>query len=356
MSYFHMPCRGRAKPAVACLILVVAPALLVGGCGAADPDATASDGGAVAEPADPRTRLVGTWRLARTDRYDQRGEPLSHLMHPTIGLADVLGYVMYDGERVGMILQETERSSDDILGTVEGYTAYFGTYEVNEAQGFVTHRVAGSLNPRLTGEAPELLYEFSGEQLILTPGLQCPDSYVTDSGCSYGTTGVQLRYVWERVPPADPGDAGRGRFYGFWSLDGFERHTLDGEAIPVAQYADGYLAYMPSGQMAVQLTGADRPPYEGVRPTVAEAEAAFQSYISYFGPFRLQPDDTVVVHHRAGHLDPDQVDTDAHRRFEFREGRLVLQPPVSTDAEGREGQTSVFWRRLSTLDPGDGGN
>ena len=351
-----MPCWRRARTIVACLLLMFTPAFLVGGCRAADPDATAAGDGAAAEPADPRTRLVGTWRLARTDRYDQRGEPLSHLMHPTVGLAEVLGYLMYDGERVGMILQEIERSPDDILGAVEGYTAYFGTYEVNEAQGYVTHRVAGSLNPRLIGEAPELLYEFSGDQLILTPGLQCPDSYITDSGCSYGTTGVQLRYVWDRLPPASPAGADADRFYGFWALDRFERHTLDGEALPVAQYAEGYLAYMPSGQMAVQLMRADRQPYEGVRPTAPEAEAAFQSYLSYFGPFSVQPDDAVVVHHRAGHLDPDQVGTDAHRRFEFRESGLVLQPPVSTDAEGREGQTSVFWSPLNTLDPAAGGN
>ena len=346
----------RARPVVWCLILLGVPALLAAGCRAADSDATTADAGAGAGPVDPDALFIGTWRLARTDRYDQRGEPLSHLMHPTVGLAEVLGYLMYDGERVGMIMQEAGRSSDDIRAAVEGYMASFGTYDVHEAQGDVTHRLAGSLNPRRTGEAPELFYEFSGDQLILTPALQCPDSYVTDSGCSYGTTGVQLQYVWERVPPVNQTDPDAGRFYGFWALDRFERHTPEGAAVPVAQYADGYLAYMPSGHMAVQLMRADRQPYEGVRPTAPEADAAFRSYLSYFGSFSLQADDAVVVHHRAGHLDPEQVGTDAHRRFQFRDGQLVLQPPVSTDAEGREGQTSVFWNRLSTLDPAAGTN
>ncbi len=336
----------------------VAPAALAvsvaAGCGAADTGEVTDAASPAAAAADPREQFTGTWRLVRTERYDQRGDPLSDLMHPTVGLAEVLGYLMHDGERFGMIVQQVDRPVDDVQSAVEGYEAYFGAYEVREAEGYVRHRIAGSLNPRLTGTDLESFYEFAGGQLVLTPGLQCPDSYVTGSGCAYGTTGVQLRHFWDRVPAAGELGPDAARFYGFWAIDRFERRSLDGDDLPVAQYADGYLAYMPSGQMAVQLMRSERQRYEGTRPTAPEAQAAMGTYLSYFGPFSLEADEDVVVHHRAGHVNPTQVGTDAPRGFAFRDGQLVLQPPVATDGEGRESQTSVFWNRVSTLDPGAG--
>ena len=66
-------------------------------------------------------------------------------MHPTIGLAPTLGFVMFDGERMALVMQEEgvesghgqwrATRSDGALGAVERYTSYFGPYAVNEAQG-----------------------------------------------------------------------------------------------------------------------------------------------------------------------------------------------------------------------------
>ena len=170
---------------------------------------------------------------------------------------------------------------------------------------------------------------------MLIPGRQCPDSYVTDRGCAYGTTGIQLRNVWERLPASPAiGDEGR-RFLGFWEIDRIERRTLDGTELPAEQFAAGYLIYMPSGYMAVHLMRPDRRPYEGPRPTALEAHAAMRSYASYFGPFTVNPEEGIVVHHRAGHLDPGSIGVDAPRAFEFRDGQLILRPPVSTVDGGR---------------------
>ncbi len=323
------------------------------------PDATDASATpeASADAADPRAAFVGTWRLARVERYDQTGAPLSELMHPTIGLAETLGFVMSDGERMGMVVQEEAGAPnavggpppDDALAAVERYTAYFGPYTVDEADGSVSQQIVGSLNPRLTAGRIEPYYELDANRLVLVPGLQCPGSYVTSGGCAYGTTGIQLRNVWESLAPsADVGDEAR-RFLGFWEIDRIERRTLDGAEVPTAQFSAGYLAYMPSGYMAVHLMRPDRRPYEGPRPTALEAHAAMQGYASYFGPFTVDAEEGVVVHHRAGHLNPDSIGVDAPRAFEFREGQLVLRPPAST-VDGQEVQTSVVWNRLSTLD------
>lgn len=352
------------------LARAVLAAVLAGGLGAcgtasSPPEPNVPDAAEVPEASvddrDQGARLVGTWRLARVERYDQTGAPLSHLMHPTIGLAPTLGFVMFDGERMAMVMQEevdragtdSGSASDDVLDAVERYTSYFGPYVVDEARGFVSQQIAGSLNPRLTGGRIEPSYEFDADLLVLLPGRQCPDSYVTDRGCAYGTTGIELRNVWERLPASPAiGDEGR-RFLGFWEIDRIERRTLDGTELPAEQFAAGYLVYMPSGYMAVHLMRPDRRPYEGPRPTGLEAHAALRSYTSYFGPFTVNPEEGIVVHHRAGHLDPGSIGVDAPRAFEFRDDQLILRPPVAM-VDGQEVQTSVFWNRLGTIDPDAG--
>ncbi len=48
-----------------------------------------------------------------------------------------------------------------------GFTAYYGTYAVDETQHTVTHHREGALNLSV----PDLVrnYEFTGDRLILTP-------------------------------------------------------------------------------------------------------------------------------------------------------------------------------------------
>ena len=347
------------------LARTLAGVALAGACAACQgPEPTSEATGAAAESLDPRAPFVGTWRLGRVERYDQRGAPLPDFVHETIGLGEPLGFLMYDGERMGIVVQQEGRAPSagdartptETLAAVESYTAYFGSYVVNAVDGYVSHQVTGSLNPRGTGGEMQPRYELSANQLVLAPGLQCPDSFVTDGGCGYGTTGIQLRNVWDRLEPSTDAvrDEATRRLLGFWEIDRIERRTLNGAGAggeaPTAQYAEGYLIYMPSGYMAVHLIRPDRRGYEGPRPTAAEADAAMRSYVSYFGPFNVHADEGVVVHHRAGHLNPNEVGVEARRAFEFRDGQLILEPPVVT-VDGREIQTSVFWNRLSTLDP-----
>jgi hypothetical protein len=50
----------------------------------------------------------------------------------------------------------------------EGYYAYFGTYEVNEKEGSVLHRVQGSLRPEEVGVSYKRSFMLSGNRLVLT--------------------------------------------------------------------------------------------------------------------------------------------------------------------------------------------
>ena len=353
--------RFRLSRCVLGVVLACGAAACQGAEPASVPDATDALGatGVRAQPIDPRTQFIGTWRLARVERYDQRGAPLPDFVHDTIGLGEPLGYLMYDGERMATVVQQEGRAPsagdgltpEDALAAVESYTAYFGRYSVDEAGGYLSHQVAGSLDPSGAGGDTQPFYELSGHQLVLTPSLQCPDSFLTARGCGYGTTGVQLRTVWEKLDRSTEAGDDERRFFGFWEIDRVERRDVDGDGgeVPTEQYDEGFLIYMPSGYMAVQLTRPDRDAYERTRPTAAEADATMRGFVSYAGPFTVDAEQRVVVHHQAAHLDPNRVGGDARRGFEFRDDQLILEPPVST-LDGRQIQTRVFWNRLSTLD------
>ena len=336
---------------VTCMVLVG----VVTGCQTPESMSSMETTDSMSELADARTLFGGTWKLVRVERYDQTGEPLQDFVHQEIGRGEPLGYLMYHDERMAAVVQQDGRAEsagnvfmpEEALAAVESYTAYFGSYSVDAVKGYVSNQVIGSLNPRGAGGDTQPFYEFVANQLVLTPSLQCPDSFLTDRGCGYGTTGIQLRTVWEKLEPSTSGDRD-SRFLGFWQIDRTGRRTTDGREVPTPQYEQGYLIYMPSGYMMVQLMRPDRALYEGARPTATEAVDAMQSYVSYVGSFKVDSDEGVVVHRRDGHLNPNMAGDDVSRAFEFRNDQLILKPPVS-NVDGQELQTFVYWTHLSVF-------
>ncbi|SVB89475.1 uncharacterized protein METZ01_LOCUS242329, partial [marine metagenome] len=140
---------------VTCMVL----AGVVTGCQSPESMSLMEATDSMSELADARTLFGGTWKLVRVERYDQTGEPLPDFVHQEIGQAGALGYLMYDGERVAAVVQQDERAGsasdvltpEEALAAVESYTAYFGSYSVDTADGYVVNQVLGSLNPRGAG-------------------------------------------------------------------------------------------------------------------------------------------------------------------------------------------------------------
>ena len=56
---------------------------------------------------------------------------------------------------------------EEIKKAFEGYIAYYGTYEVDEANSQVTHHVENGLFPNWIGDIQTRNYEFEGENLRL---------------------------------------------------------------------------------------------------------------------------------------------------------------------------------------------
>ena len=319
--------------------------LACGGGPAAGP--TAGEAGADAG-ADPRDRFVGTWKLVAVERYDADGRLQPPAEPGTFGAGAPHGYIMYDGEHMGVFIQQGWRkpfaaaqpTGDEAIAAATSYVSYFGPYTVNEAEGYVTHHVLGSLNPGMTGADNQRFYEFSGNRLTLKPPA--------------GASGVQLHIIWEKLPPKAGMTAEERRFLGFWRINFVEQEPLDGgEPLPAdSPAAAGYIIYMPSGHMAVHLLrSADRQAYAAGGPTGEAAIAAFESYGSYAGPFIPHPDDGYVLHRRTAALNPGSAGVDGQRFYEFRDNELILMP-VPREIDGRPVQRYIHWERISTLDAG----
>ncbi len=78
----------------------------------------------------------------------------------------------------------------DLLSAYLTYGAYFGTYEVNEKEGFVVHHVLGNLNQNNVGKDQKRTYKISGNRIsLMTPPAMAPDD-----GLMYVST-----LVWERM-------------------------------------------------------------------------------------------------------------------------------------------------------------
>lgn len=150
------------------------------------------------KPLSPAARkLVGTWKLIAIDERDANGAPVVPLDYG----AEPSGLLMYDASgRMSVHAMRRGRprlATDDAHSATPeqaraafiGYGAYFGTFEVDEKAGIVTHRVQGALNPNWEGSAQRRRFRISGDKLTLEPvDFQAAGNKRT------------RRLTWQRVP------------------------------------------------------------------------------------------------------------------------------------------------------------
>jgi hypothetical protein len=120
----------------------------------------------VAETGDAAERLIGTWRLVsitESQLQQYRGERPTGLLfyddkgHMAVQIMPSRGRPKYTGT-----VPTPEEARDAVLG----YTAYFGTYTVDERNQTVTHHRTGNINPGGLGDFVRR-YQFVSEDMII---------------------------------------------------------------------------------------------------------------------------------------------------------------------------------------------
>jgi hypothetical protein len=118
------------------------------------------------------------------------------------------------------------------------------------------------------------------------------------------------------------------QFVGTWRLISCTAATPDGvTSHPFGLYAQGRLTYEASGRMAVQIARPGQSSFAAGDPRVptdAEARAAYDRYLAYYGTYTVDQDREVVVHHVEVSLTPDWAGADQTRHFSLEGNRLTL--------------------------------
>jgi len=129
---------------------------------------TASDGSAAAQG--DRERFVGAWRLAWLEEPGTDGK---------VHRADCTGLFVFTGDGFASVQVMYRNPGGGDAGPVQyaqgGYEASYGRYDVDERAKAWTLHVEGAMVRNLVGKDLRRRYEFSGNQLIVTPS--SPDEH-----------------------------------------------------------------------------------------------------------------------------------------------------------------------------------
>ena len=151
-------------------------------------------GFAPALQAAPRDRFIGVWKLIRCERKSKDGridypygeKPVGRITYDKAGRMSA--QLMRPGRRStvapGVSLIAGNAGSEEIREAVDGFIAYFGTFDVDESAQTVIHHVQACLVPSWVGTDLKRTYRFDANRLVLT---------------AVATTSV-LELVWGREP------------------------------------------------------------------------------------------------------------------------------------------------------------
>jgi len=134
-------------------------------------------------------------------------------------------------------------------------------------------------------------------------------------------------------------DAVKRQLAGEWTLVKYEIFGENGQTRP-GNYDVGRVNYG-EHEMSAHLMRSGRP--TDAAATESARAAAFQTYLGYFGPYTIDADKKIVVHHVAGSSLPNWAGTDQVRHYGFSsDGRQLT---LSLKAGDRITQT-LTWERV----------
>jgi hypothetical protein len=137
----------------------------------------------------------------------------------------------------------------------------------------------------------------------------------------------------------------RDRLLGTWELVSYESFEPDGRTRRPFGEAIGRITYDAAGNMTGQVMRPGRAAVDPHGGGLDRLRAAYTGYIAYFGRYEVSADETTVVHHVAGALNPAIVGGDQVRRLRFDGDHLVLEAAVrKADGTARHVLT---WRRIT---------
>ena len=279
----------------------------------------------------PRQRdLVGTWTLASMQQGVDSGKPAP--------VQNVRGLLVFDGggHTIEVIVRPNTLpagAGGNPLARFEGFAGGWGGYTADLAAKKITFKPVGAVSPNVQGTELSRTFELAGDILTITslPG-------------ELHAKGV-TRWTWERVPTVDHLSDGYRKVIGFWQHVVERRvNTTTGAVFTEAKRAPSVIVYTPSGYVGVHFPPLNRQKFAAADPTEAEARAALQGYVGYFGALGVYPG--MVFHQILAGLSPAGGNT-LKRFYDLKGEELHIRFPPATNQQGQQQTTFVTLRRLS---------
>ncbi|HTS25642.1 MAG TPA: lipocalin-like domain-containing protein [Bryobacteraceae bacterium] len=141
-----------------------------------------------------REPFIGVWRLIAHRHVSAGGEvkfpygdsPIGRLTYDRAGRMSA--QLMRPGRRCslppGVPFTVGNASDEELREAASGFTAYYGTYDIEEASRKVIHHVQACLIPSWVGSDVTRNFRFEANRLILGAGL----------------SGATFELIWEREP------------------------------------------------------------------------------------------------------------------------------------------------------------
>jgi len=282
---------------------------------------------------DAAAGLVGTWMLAAAER-DVAGEA------PT-AVRGARGLLVIDS--VGNVFEFFEvpsgvaRVPEDRREAYAVFGGFWGSYEASDA-GRIDFRSEAGVSPSVRGISFSRTFELDGDRLVMTSAEE-PQAQ------------ADKRFTWQRVPTVENLSPMYREVIGFWRHTEERRVNLTTGEIQTVRHRDpSVIVYTPAGYFGVHFPAEGRAPFAAGVPSAEEAQAAFRSYIGYYGALTLYPGE--VAHNVLSGTQPSAGSI--LRRFADISGdEAVLTIPSvarASDDDSDRFATTVHMRRLSGIE------
>lgn len=210
---------------------------------------------------------------------------------------------------------------------------FWGGYKADLAAKMLTFHVEGAVNPNIMGADTKRTFELSGDRLVVT--------YSGDE--HYAPRGT--RWTFARVPTVDSLGPTYRKVIGFWQHVVEKRVNLtSGTTLSETRRAPSIIVYTPSGYVGVHFPPLNRQKFAGEMPTDAEARAALQGYVGYFGALSVYPN---MVFHQILTGITMTSGTTLKRPLEISGEDVTIKFPPTTNQQGEQQSTHVTLHRLS---------
>jgi hypothetical protein len=279
--------------------------------------------------------LVGTWTLDRLEEGGAPGQSVRATNSRGLLIVDSAGHVFEFVTRPSQTAGSAGQPQlTDAQNRFNASAGFWGGYRADMSQRRITFTPAGAVHPNLTRDFVRS-FEVAGDKLTITSAPGEPH-----------TRGV-TRWTWEKVPAVENLSPGYSKVVGFWQHVVEKRVNLTLKTAPESRRAPSVIVYSPSGFVGVHFPPLNRQPFASDVPTDAEARAALQGYVGYFGALTVYRGQ--VFHNILAGISP-APGTILKRFFELNGEEVDVKFPVTVNQQGQETTTYVTLKRLSGVD------